>query len=658
MGWNNLTLTTAYEWDGISNLIVEICYDNLSSSYTYNWGTPYTTTTFNSTVEYHSDITPACPYTTSQNVYTNRPVTRFTTCPTIPDPNNFTYQWIPSTFLSSSTTIDPYALPIVTTTYNVVVTDLNGGCTDTNSVTIDVLCDTCIAPVPTVTGVTCFGGNDGAVLAQPGGIDGPPWTLQLLDPVTTATIMSDTNVITTATFSGLSAGDYIVRSIDTTGCYADTLITITQPPQMSLSVSNDTIICIGGTAVLTATASGGTTPYSYNWVGLVGSGPHSVSPAISNYYVVNGVDSLGCTSAIDSVLVAINPPILITPSASDTVCPGDMGSLSVLVNGGQGGSYNYEWTDTQGVQVGNTSVLDIIPSLGPATYYITVTDNCETPAALDSLVVYWYQEPQVNFLTTGNTGCYPVDVTFTNATPSNQVLSCLWNFGDGSSSATCGTVNHLYNTPGDYTVTLTVTSPEGCINDTTMIDLIEVYDYPTAQFSADPNPADILNPLVNFEDLSSSDVVGFEWSFLDGSILLGSSSQQNPSYEFPDNDPNNYQVNLLVVNADGCEDEVSVQVVINGVFTCYVPTAFTPDGDGLNDFLYVSGESIDVTNFTFRIFNRWGEQIFEAEDMNTMWDGRHKNAPAQEDVYIWKVETKDAVTGKLKEFTGHVMLMR
>ena len=580
------------------------------------------------------------------------------TCSTM---DNYIYEWTPtngivSVFNDSTVLNAPAATGIFD--YSIIVTDTVGNCSDTASVSLYILCDTCAAPIPTVTGVTCFGGNDGAVLAQPGGIDGPPWTLQLLDPVTTATIMSDTNVITSATFSGLSAGDYIVRSIDTTGCYADTLITITQPPQMSLSVSNDTIICIGGTAVLTATASGGTTPYSYNWVGLVGSGPHSVSPAISNYYVVNGVDSLGCTSAIDSVLVAINPPILITPSASDTVCPGDMGSLSVLVNGGQGGSYNYEWTDTQGVQVGNTSVLDIIPSVGPATYYITVTDNCETPAALDSLVVHWYQEPQVNFLTTGNTGCYPVDVTFTNATPSNQVLSCLWNFGDGSSSATCGTVDHLYNTPGDYTVTLTVTSPEGCINDTTMIDLIEVYDYPTAQFSADPNPADILNPLVNFEDLSSSDVVGFEWSFLDGSVLLGSSSQQNPSYEFPDNDPNNYQVNLLVVNADGCEDEVSVQVVINGVFTCYVPTAFTPDGDGLNDFLYVSGESIDVTNFTFRIFNRWGEQIFEAEDMNTMWDGRHKNAPAQEDVYIWKVETKDAVTGELKEFTGHVMLMR
>ncbi|MDG2370604.1 MAG: gliding motility-associated C-terminal domain-containing protein, partial [Flavobacteriales bacterium] len=180
----------------------------------------------------------------------------------------------------------------------------------------------------------------------------------------------------------------------------------------------------------------------------------------------------------------------------------------------------------------------------------------------------------------------------------------------------------------------------------------------TAQFDANPNPVDILNPIVNFTDMSSSDVVGFEWLFLEGASLLSTSSQQNPSYEFPEDDPGSYNVELLVVNGDGCEDTVSLQVIVNGVFTCYVPTAFTPDGDGLNDFFYVKGESIDVTNFTFMVFNRWGEKVFETEDINDMWDGRHKNSPAQEDIYIWKVETKDVVTGKLKEFTGHVNLMR
>ena len=86
-------------------------------------------------------------------------------------------------------------------------------------------------------------------------------------------------------------------------------------------------------------------------------------------------------------------------------------------------------------------------------------------------------------------------------------MSCLWNFGDGSSSAVCGTVNHLYNTPGNYSVSLTITSPEGCVNDTTMVDLVEIYDYPTALFDANPNPADILNPEVDFQDLSSSSFI-------------------------------------------------------------------------------------------------------------------------------------------------------
>ena len=112
---------------------------------------------------------------------------------------------------------------------------------------------------------------------------------------------------------------------------------------------------------------------------------------------------------------------MLTPSANDTVCPGGTGTLSVTANGGQGGSYNYVWTDGSGAQVGNTSTVDVIPTSSPSMYYVMVTDNCETPAVYDSLLVYWYQEPQVNFLTTNNTGCYPIEPSFTNSTPSNQV---------------------------------------------------------------------------------------------------------------------------------------------------------------------------------------------------------------------------------------------
>ena len=88
---------------------------------------------------------------------------------------------------------------------------------------------------------------------------------------------------------------------------------------MVLSTSNDTIVCIGGTASIGVTASGGTPPYTYNWVGLSGNGPHNVTPNYSRYYKVNVTDSSNCVSDYDSLLVALNPPIIINPSSNTTV---------------------------------------------------------------------------------------------------------------------------------------------------------------------------------------------------------------------------------------------------------------------------------------------------------------------------------------------------
>jgi len=663
LGWNTLVLTTAYEWDGISNLVVEICYNNLSSLYTYNWETPQSLTTFNSSLVFYDDNIAACPYVLSPIIGTKRPVTRFTTCPTIPNPNNFSYQWSPPTFLSNSTAQNPYALPMVTTTYAVVVTDLNGGCTDTASVLINVLCDTCMAPIPTLTHVTCFGGSDGSVLAQPTGVDGPPWVVELLDPITSAVLQNDNNVVTSTNFTGLAAGSYIVRSIDTAGCYADTLITLTQPLAVTVSVSSDTVICIGGTATITATGAGGVSPFTYTWTGLAGnSSVQIVNPIISNYYNVIATDSVGCSSSMDSILVALNPPIMINAYVTDTVCPGETASISVTPIGGYilpGSSYTYVWTDQSGNQVGNTALVDVIPSSSPSIYYVVVSDDCSTPAVIDSIEVMWYPEPQVDFISSDNTGCHPVTASFTNTTPSNQVATCLWTFGDGNYSITCGTVSNTYNIPGTYSVNLEVTSPEGCVSDTTILDIVEVYAYPTAMFSATPNPTTVLNPNVNFIDSSSQDVISRSWQFIDvNSSLLGSSSQTNPSFTFPETSPGTYTAILTVINSNGCEDIHHLEVIVNGVFTCYVPNAFTPDGDGTNDYFFVQGESIDPSVFTLSIFDKWGEKIFETDDKDGMWDGTYKNEPAQQEIYIWKIDTKDTITGEHKELTGHVLLMR
>jgi len=122
----------------------------------------------------------------------------------------------------------------------------------------------------------------------------------------------DSNVVSTFLFDSLSSGQYVLRSLDTLGCYADTLITINETIPISLNMTNDTIVCLGGNATIGVIANGGNTPYIYNWEGLSSNTSHVVNPLFSQYYRVNILDSSGCESNYDSVLVALFPPISLT----------------------------------------------------------------------------------------------------------------------------------------------------------------------------------------------------------------------------------------------------------------------------------------------------------------------------------------------------------
>ena len=125
------------------------------------------------------------------------------------------------------------------------------------------------------------------------------------------------------------------------------MITVPDGVPMVVSMSNDTIICIGGTATVGVTASGGTQPYIYNWVGLTGNGPHTVMPNYSRYYKVSVTDSFNCVSDYDSVLVALNPPLIINYLIDLSICPYDSLDIGVTVLGGNGGPYNYSWTTAE-----------------------------------------------------------------------------------------------------------------------------------------------------------------------------------------------------------------------------------------------------------------------------------------------------------------------
>lgn len=652
-GWNMLNLATPYEWDGVSNLVVEICYDwTAQYNYTTNCITNWSTTTFNSSAWLNSDSNPACPALSGFSVSTNRPITRFATCPSVPDPNDFTFSWTPSSTLDNSTLQSPTATPInPSTTYTVTVTNINGGCTGTSDVTVLTDCPTCDPPLPIGIDPTCNGGSDGSITATPQGT-ATPYTFNWYD--SNGNLLQTTNNITVSDMmTGLAAGDYTIESIDNTGCTNDTTITLSEPAVVVVTASTDQVICIDGSATISATATGGDGNYTFNWDNAFVGSSQSVTPAANTCYIVDAVDGNGCPAqATDEVCITLNPPLTLTVSNDTIVCPNSPVTFNATVSGGDGGPYNYVWTNGAGTTVSTTSSVTPTTAIDDV-FCVTVTDGCTTPSVNDCVTLTLAPVPVPTFVGDNLSGCYPVPVTFTDNTNPADVSSVSWNFGDGNTSVQNGSTQNTYTNPGCYDVTLTVTSPNGCVSSTTLTDYICVFDYPTAAFQAGPQPTDLFNSTVNFLNTSINGTFS-DWDF--GG--LGTSNQTNPSFFFPSDNPGSYIVTLVVTNDDGCTDTTSQTIIINGIFTMYVPNAFTPDGDNINEILTPMGDGVDATGYEFSIFNRWGELIFTTTQLGVGWDGTENGIKAPNDVYVWRLKAKSVFDGTKHEFFGHSTLIR
>ncbi len=139
VGWNQHVFNNAFLWDGISNIVVEICFNEMppSPNYTLNCVSPYTTTTFNSSLYSVSDATPQCPSTVAGTTLTQRPNVRFRHCGAAPDSTNYVYTWNPSTGVTNPNGQFTTATVTNPTTYTIVVTDNSSGCVDSSVVTVN-----------------------------------------------------------------------------------------------------------------------------------------------------------------------------------------------------------------------------------------------------------------------------------------------------------------------------------------------------------------------------------------------------------------------------------------------------------------------------------------------------------------------------------------
>jgi len=329
----------------------------------------------------------------------------------------------------------------------------------------------------------------------------------------------------------------------------------------------------------------------------------------------------------------------------DSLCVGFSANLTATGSGGDG---NLTYTWLPGNMVGaNTTVSPTVTT----TYTVIVADGCSTPTDSATILITVHPSPVVTFTADQVAACPTLCVNFTNTTPISS--TCSWTFGDGNTSTALATVNHCYSITGQYTVSLTVKDIHGCQSITTIPNMITVYPVPEADFSIIPQTTTLLYPTVHLNNMSLGST-SWSWNFGSNDSV---SSAQSPNFTYPDT--GTYTVELIAKNANGCTDTMYHPVVVLPDYSLYVPNAFTPNGDGLNDIFLPQGAGIQASTFDMYVFDRWGNTIFHTNDLMKGWDGRANGGGeiSQIDTYVWEITFKDYQSNQHK-YIGHVSLLK
>jgi len=286
----------------------------------------------------------------------------------------------------------------------------------------------------------------------------------------------------------------------------------------------------------------------------------------------------------------------------------------------------------------------------PGTYNVSLlltdTSYCNAP---DSVTIQVRVAALVKAqFTTPPTGCAPYTAEFTNTSLAGQ--SFQWNFGDGSTSTDINPT-HLYSAAGTYTITLIANDPGTCNLIDSTKQTITVANNPTANFSFSP-ATPIENTPTSFTNQSSPDAVNFVWNFGDGDTLQ-TTSRLDVKHQF--NVTGTYNVCLIAINSAGCPDTTCQPVSAIVTDAVDVPNAFTPLSSDINNKVSVKG--FGITKMQFIIWNRWGQKVFETNDVNIGWDGKFKGVVQPMDVYAYtlSVEFSD---GKKATKKGDITLIR
>ncbi len=313
------------------------------------------------------------------------------------------------------------------------------------------------------------------------------------------------------------------------------------------------------------------------------------------------------------------------------------------------GANSFTWDFGDGTRVVSGAGAVTHAYISPGTYKVrlilTDTSYCNSP---DSLTVDLRIAPNVDarFLTPAE-GCVPYTAVFENTSEAGQ--SFTWDFGDGTGS-TLSSPSHLYTAVGTYRVKLIAVDPATCNLIDSTEQTITVHPKPTAAFTFAPTVPEVNKPTI-FTNQSTGGI-RFKWLFGDGDSVI-KTTPDTVSHQY--NSTGVYNTCLVVFNQFGCTDTVCAQVPAQITPLLDVPNAFTPGRFGRNSIIKVEG--FGIAKMTWRIYNRWGQVVYETGDRKGGWDGTFKGQPQPMDVYAYTLEVEFSDGTKAKK-TGDITLIR
>jgi gliding motility-associated-like protein len=263
---------------------------------------------------------------------------------------------------------------------------------------------------------------------------------------------------------------------------------------------------------------------------------------------------------------------------------------------------------------------------------LIVSKDTITDSTSQQIIIYSTVFTENDIYINDNLGCYPIETTFGDT--SIFTISRDWEFSDGS-TYNDSLINHWFNTPGYYTISLTTQTSQGCTRTGTFDSLVHAYPVPVAEFTIDPVNPTSYNKIIRFVNKTEGEkITDWRWELGDGAL----SYEEKPVHEY--DSAGEYRIQLTAKNAYSCSHSVEHTIFISDRSSWYIPRAFSPNGDGINDDFLPVTHNMETKEFEFYVYDKWGNLVFQSKDIESSWNGRsYKNQQMlPTGVYTWQMK--------------------